>query len=579
MLDLKRFIADKILCLVNEIEPDICFQDILSNVAYPKNQSMGDYAFPCFKYGKLFKKSPQLIADDLAEKLKNKLDSDLDFSSKISKIVSVSGFLNFFVNPVFIAQDTIVDVLEEKENFGKVLDGNGKKVIVEYSSANIAKPFHIGHLRSTMIGESLKRLFDFYGYKTVAINHIGDYGTQFGKLIVAINKWGNIKTIEKDPINSLVELYIRFHKEAEQDHSLEDQARANFVALENGDEDAFKLWKFIVDISLSEFNRVYKKLGVKFDSYNGESFYSNKMKPILEELRKKNLIKRSEGAEIVDLEDVGLIPALVTKKDGSTLYLTRDLAAARYRKSHYDFYKNIYVVGSEQKLHFEQIFAVLKKLGDTWVDDCIHVKFGMVSLEIGKLSTREGNIVKLENVLEESVKEIRGIIEQKNSGLENIEKVSQQIGYGAVIFQELYTSREKDYAFSVSKVTNYQGETGPYAQYTHARCCSLIAKEDESLAGIMPDYSILSDESSQDIIKILRRLTEVVGLAIQNFEPHTVARYVIDLAQAFNRFYHENPIHTEDPIVTKTRLELVKAVKIVLKTALGLVCLEAPEEM
>ncbi len=548
----------------------MAYDEILGLVEHPKNTEMGDYAFPCFKLAKAFRKAPNAIADELA--------TSVNDEKLFKSVASVAGFLNFTVNAEYFAKNVIEDVLTKKEKYGASDIGQGKKTIVEYSSVNIAKPFHMGHIRSTMIGESLNRIYKFLGYDTVAINHLGDYGTQFGKLIVAYKLWGNKEDIEADPIPELLKIYVQFHQAAEENPALEDEARAWFTKLENGDEEAVELWTMFRDMSLKVFNRVYKKIGVTFDSYAGESFYSYKMPEIINELREKNIVEKSEGAEIVNLEPYGLTPALITKKDGSSLYLTRDLAAAKYRKDTYNFDKNIYVVGSAQKLHFQQWIKIVELMGYEWYKDCVHVDFGMVSLEEGALSTRKGNVVFLEDVLDKAVEQTLEIINEKNPDLVNKEVVAAQIGIGAVVFQELYTSRTKDYAFSLDKTLSFEGETGPYVQYTHARACSVLKKV-EATTEEVANYAALTDEASKDVVRILSKFGEIVILAHKNYEPHTVARYAVELAQAFNRFYHDNAILVEDAAVKSARVALVRAVKIVIQNALKLVCLEAPEQM
>lgn len=566
MYNYKELIAK----VISEKVTEMPFDEILSLVEYPKNSSMGDFAFPCFKLAKAFRKAPQAIAETLKEQI--------ELEDVFLNIEAISGFLNFKINPSHFAKSIIGEVIKKGEDYGKSNIGVGKKTIIEYSSVNIAKPFHMGHIRSTMIGESLHRIYKFLGYDTVAINHLGDYGTQFGKLIVAFKLWGDLETIEKDPIPELLKIYVRFHDEAEANPDLEDEARLWFTRLENNDEEAVALWTLFKDMSLKVFNRVYEKLGVTFDSYAGESFYSDKMGKILDELRSKNIIQKSEGAEVVDLEPYGMPPALITKKDGSTLYMTRDLAAAKYRKETYDFYKNIYVVGTTQQLHFRQWIKVIELMGYNWAKDCVHVEFGTVSLEEGSLSTRKGKVVFLEDVLDQAVAQTLKIINEKNPELKNKDLVANDVGIGAVVFQELYTSRNKDYAFSLSKTLSFEGETGPYVQYTHARACSVLRKaNDLSLSDI--DYKHLTDEASQTVIRLLSKFNEVVVLAHRNYEPHSVARYAVELAQAFNRFYHDNAILVDDDHVKNARLALVYSTKQVLKTALNLVCVKAPEQM
>lgn len=570
MINYKELIAKQLKEIIDQMNGDLSYEEILSLVEHPKNTEMGDYAFPCFKLAKAFRKSPVAIADEVVQQL--------PVDSNFQKVEAVAGFLNYTVNTEQFAKNVLEEVLREKDQYGTSTLGNGKKTIIEYSSVNIAKPFHMGHIRSTMIGESLHRIYKYLGYDTVAINHLGDYGTQFGKLIVAYKLWGDRDVIEADPIPELLKIYVKFHDEAETHPELEDEARAWFTKLENGDEEAVALWTLFRDMSLKVFNRVYSKLGVTFDSYAGESFYSDKMPAIINELREKNLVQKDEGAEIVNLEAYGMIPALITKKDGSSLYLTRDLAAAKYRKDTYNFDKNIYVVGSAQKLHFQQWFKIVELMGYDWAKDCIHVDFGMVSLEEGALSTRKGNVVFLEDVLDKAVEQTLQIINEKNPNLDNKEKVAAQIGIGAVVFQELTTSRTKDYAFSLDKTLSFEGETGPYVQYTHARACSVLRKvEDTQLAA--PDYSALSDSVSKDVIRLLSKFGEIVILAHKNYEPHTIARYVIEVAQAFNRFYHDNAILVDDEAVKSARVALVKSVQIVIKNALQLLCMDAPEQM
>lgn len=560
-VEIAKILADKIETMT--------YDEILTLVEHPKNTEMGDYAFPCFKLAKAFKKSPSIIAEGLAIEVQNEILFD--------KVEAMAGFLNFTVNAERFAQNVIEEVLEKKDKYGSSDLGKGKKTIVEYSSVNIAKPFHMGHIRSTMIGESLHRIYKFLGYDTVAINHLGDYGTQFGKLIVAYKLWGNKEVIEADPIPELLKIYVQFHQAAEENPALEDEARNWFTKLENGDAEATELWTLFKDMSLKVFNRVYEKLGVTFDSYAGESFYSDKMPEIVQLLRDKKIVQKSEGAEIVDLEPYGLTPALITKKDGSSLYLTRDLAAAKYRKDTYNFDKNIYVVGSAQKLHFQQWIKIVELMGFEWYKDCVHVEFGMVSLEEGALSTRKGNVVFLEDVLDKAVEQTLEIINEKNPNLPDKALVAKQIGIGAVVFQELYTSRTKDYAFSLEKTLSFEGETGPYVQYTHARACSVLKKVEEN--DTHPVYAVLTDEASKDVIRTLSKFNEIVTLAHKNYEPHTVARFAVELAQGFNRFYHDNAILVENESVQAARVALVKAVKIVLENALNLVCLEAPEQM
>lgn len=565
-MDYKALIAGAVAPHVGALTYD----EIYELVEYPKNKEMGDFAFPCFKLAKTFRKAPQQIAGDLAEAIGE--------NEAFLSVVPIAGFLNFKINPAHFAHSVIGEVLEKGEHYGQSDLGAGKKTIVEYSSVNIAKPFHMGHIRSTMIGESLHRIYKFLGYDTVAINHLGDYGTQFGKLIVAYKLWGDDAALEADPIPELLRIYVKIHEEAETNPALEDEARGWFTKLEHGDEEAMRLWTLFRDMSLKAFDKVYDLLGVTFDSYAGESFYSDKMPAIVSELREKGIVQKSEGAEIVDLEAYGMPPALITKKDGSSLYMTRDLAAAKYRKETYDFHKNIYVVGSAQKLHFMQWIKIIELMGYDWAKDCVHVDFGMVALEDGSLSTRKGKVVFIEDVLKKAIEQTQKIIEEKNPNLSDKEIVAKQVGVGAVVFQELYTSRNKDYTFSLEKTLSFEGETGPYVQYTHARACSVLRKAAFELKETY-NFEVLNDSASVDVIRLLSKFQETVVLAHKNYEPHTVARYVVELSQAFNRFYHDNSILVDDVETREARLALVYAVKTVLKTALELVCLEAPERM
>ncbi|GAU79756.1 arginine--tRNA ligase [Fusibacter sp. 3D3] len=559
--------------LLSEHIEALSYEEILNLVEHPKNKDMGDFAFPCFKLAQAYRKAPVKIAEDL----KLALASNEIFEN----VTAVSGFLNFTLNQEHFIKTILTEVLTQGADYGKSTIGEQKKVIVEYSSVNIAKPFHMGHIRSTMIGESLNRIYKFLGYDTVAINHLGDYGTQFGKLIVAYKLWGNKEVIEADPINELLKIYVRFHNEAEEKPELDDEARAWFTKLENSDEEAVELWTMFKEMSLKVFDRVYGLLGVTFDSYAGESFYSDKMPGILTELRTKHIVQKSEGAEIVDLEPYGMPPALITKKDGSSLYMTRDLAAAKFRKDYYNFDKNIYVVGSAQKLHFQQWIKIIELMGYAWHKDCIHVEFGMVSLEEGSLSTRKGQVVFLEDVLQKAIEQTQSIINEKNPNLVGKEEVARQVGVGAVVFQELYTSRTKDYSFSLEKTLSFDGETGPYVQYTHARACSVLRKagSTEAIEISKIDFSKLDDEASKEVVRLLSKYNESIVIAHRNYEPHTIARFVVELAQNFNRFYHDNPILVDDENVKTARLAIVKAVKIVIESALHLVCLEAPEQM
>lgn len=566
MADFKKLISE---IIKSEIE-DLTLEEITALIEVPPNKEMGDYAFPCFKLAKIFRKAPNAIAEDLAGKIQPTDD--------INKIVNLGGYVNFFVNKESLAKKVINQVLTEKENYGKSEFGKGKTVVVEFSSPNIAKPFHIGHVRTTVIGNALSKIYQSQGYHVEKLNHLGDYGTQFGKLIVAYKLWGDKQAVEKDPIKELLKLYIRFHDEAEAKPEMEDEAREWFTKLENGDQEAKDLWQWFRDESLKEFSRVYDLLDIDFDSYVGESFYSDKMPAVIEELKEKNLLVESDGAMIVDLEDSKLPPALIQKRDGSTLYLTRDLASAFYRKKIYNFDKSIYVVGAQQELHFKQCFEIIKRMGYDWYKDMVHVQFGMVALEEGTMSTRKGRVVFLEDVLNQAINRTRQIIEEKNPDAENIDEVAKAVGVGAVVFQELSNSRIKDYTFSWDRTLSFEGETGPYVQYTHARCCAVLRKADQPVSADI-NYEALSDQDAADVLSVLETFNKSIMTAMKKNEPHIVTRFVLDLAQAFNKFYHNSPILVEDDDLRAARLALVEATRQTIENALKILGMKAPQKM
>ena len=566
MADFKKLISES---LKSEIE-DLTLEEIAALIEVPPNKEMGDYAFPCFKLAKVFRKAPNAIAEDLAGKIQPTDD--------INKIINLGGYVNFFVNKESLAKKVINQVLTEKENYGKSEFGKGKTVVVEFSSPNIAKPFHIGHVRTTVIGNALSKIYASQGYHVEKLNHLGDYGTQFGKLIVAYKLWGDKQAVENDPIKELLKLYIRFHDEAETKPEMEDEAREWFTKLENGDEEAKDLWQWFRDESLKEFSRVYKLLDIDFDSYVGESFYSDKMPAVIKELKEKNLLEESDGAMIVNLEDSKLPPALIQKRDGSTLYLTRDLASAFYRKKLYDFDKSIYVVGSQQELHFKQCFEIIKRMGYEWYKDMIHVQFGMVALEEGTMSTRKGRVVFLEDVLNQAIDRTRQIIDEKNPEAENIDEVAKAVGVGAVVFQELSNSRIKDYTFSWDRTLSFEGETGPYVQYTHARCCAVLRKADQPVSADI-NYELLSDQDAADVLSVLENFNKSLMTAMKKNEPHIVTRFVLDLAQAFNKFYHNSPILVDDADLRAARLALVEATRQTIGNALKILGMKAPQKM
>ncbi len=549
---------------------DIDEVELSSYIEIPPDRSMGDYAFPCFRLAKAMRKAPPAIAEELR--------AGITLPSSITKAEVKGGYLNFFEDRAGAASATIKRVLAEGENYGHSDEGSGKNVCVEFSSINIAKPFHIGHLPSTAIGNSLNRIYKALGYNTIAINHLGDWGTQFGKMIVAYKKWGGGKPIEESTVRELVKLYVRFHEEAEKDESLNDEARAWFRKIEQGDSEAVDLWQRMKTLTLKEVGEVYKLLGVEFDSYAGESFYEDKMQAVIDELDAKGLLKTDKGAKIVDLSEYNMPPCIIVKSDGATLYATRDLAAAIYRKKTYDFVKSIYVVAYQQNLHFQQFFKVLELMGYDWVKDCVHVNFGMVSMEEGTLSTRHGNVVYLEDVLNASIEKTLEIIKEKSPDLEDKEAAARAVGVGAVVWGILYNSRIKDTSFSWKKMLNFDGETGPYAQYTHARCCSVLRKAggyDE--ADI--DCTLLSGEAETALVKAIAAFPDTVKAAAEKYEPYLIARAAIEICSRFNKFYYDCRIMDDDMHIRNARLALTDTARICIKNALYLVGLEAPERM
>lgn len=549
---------------------DLSLEEIVGLIEIPPNSEMGDYAFPCFRLAKVFRKAPNMIAADLSQSIEAK--------DAISKVEPAGGYVNFFVNKSQLAKNVINDVLTQGKKYGRSEIGKGKNVIVEFSSPNIAKPFHIGHIRTTVIGNALYKIYESQGFNTTRINHLGDYGTQFGKLIVAFKKWGDKEVVESNPIPELLKLYIRFHDEAENHPEMEDEARAWFTKLENGDEEAVKLWKLFREESLKEFSRVYDLLDIEFDSLAGESFYSDKMPRVIQMLEDKGLLKESKGARIVELEDYKMPPALITKNDGSTLYMTRDLAAAIYRQETYNFDKCIYVVGAQQNLHFEQWFKVIELMGFEWAKDLVHVGFGMVALEEGTMSTRKGRVVFLEDVLRQAIDKTKETILEKNPNAENVDEIAKQVGVGAIVFQELSNSRIKDYTFSWERTLSFEGETGPYVQYTHARCCSVLRKANMDVTADI-DYNVLSDADSSEVLKLIAVFNDSILAAMRKNEPHIVTRFALDLAQAFNKFYHDNPILVDDIEVKKARVALVAATKQTIENALAILGMNAPQRM
>lgn len=559
---------NKIIDLLDQTIEELDKEKIADILEIPPKEDMGDFAFPCFQLAKVFRKAPNMIAQEIAEKIPQ--------SENLSKVAAMGPYVNFYVNKEIYVKEVLNKI---GSDYGASDEGNGKTICIDYSSPNVAKNFHVGHLRTTIIGNSLYHIFDKLGYKVERINHLGDWGTQFGKLIVAYKKWGSKEAVEEKGIPELLELYVRFHKEAEKDDSLNDQAREWFVKMEQGDKEALEIWEWFKDISLIEYKRIYKILNVDFDHYTGESFYRDKTAAVVQELKEKGLLEESEGAKIVNLEKYDMAPCLVTKKDGSSIYATRDLAAIFYRKNTYHFDKCIYVTGLEQKLHFAQVFKVVELMGYEWAkDQLIHVPYGLVSLEGGKLSTRNGNIIYAEDILKESVSKIREIIAEKNPDLKDKEDVAQKVGIGAIIFNDLYNQRIKDVTFTWEKIHSFDGETGPYVQYTYARAASVLRKTGISEVGEI-DASLITDDTSVALLKEIERFPEVVKTAAQRLEPSVVSRYVMAVAQAFNRFYHENQCNVEDENLMKARVKLVLVAKQVIKDALDLLGIQCPEQM
>lgn len=570
MISYKEKIAEILAPQIEGLSQD----EIMAMIETPADSKMGDYAFPCFKLAKILRKAPPLIAKSIAEGISE--------NAVFDKVESVNAYVNMFVSKADFAKAVVSEAVSKGDDYGRSDIGAGRKIIVEYSSPNIAKPFHIGHIRSTVIGNSIYKLYDFLGYDVVRINHLGDYGTQFGKMICAYRRWGNKEDVIREPIKTLLSYYTKFHEEAEKDPSLEDEARAIFTKLEHGEPEETELWQWFRDESLKEFNRVYDMLGITFDSYNGESFYSDKMPRFVNELREKGIMEEDNGANIVRLDEYNLPPALITKSDGSTLYITRDIAAAVYRKETYDFYKNIYVVASQQNLHFQQWIQIVEMLGYDWARSCVHIPFGLVSLEDGVMSTREGRVVFLEDVLNRAVEQTRQIIKEKNVNTENIDQTAKDVGIGAVIFNELSNYRIKDYVFSWDKVLNFEGETGPYVQYTHARACSILRNAGDAVVRKARegfDAQYITGESAHKLIKLIYELPDVILEASEKYEPSIVTRHIVDIAQSFNKFYHDEHILVDNEDEKVAKVALVLAAKNSIKNGLGLLGMNAPEKM
>lgn len=562
-MDNKQLIAGELAKVIDSLDQDA----ILNLLEQPKSSELGDIAFPAFSLAKTERKAPQIIAADIAEKID---------TAHFDKVVATGPYVNFFLSKAEISGQVIKEVIKDGADYGQQNEGNNQNITIDLSSPNIAKPFSVGHLRSTVIGDALSNIFRKIGYNTIKINHLGDWGKQFGLLMVAYKKWGSQEAVEANPIDELLKLYVRINAEIENDPSLDEEGRLWFKKLEDGDPEATELWQWFRDESLTEFNRIYELLGVEFDSLNGEAFYNDKMDEGIQILEEKGLLQESKGASIVDLEDFNLPPAMIKKSDGATLYITRDIATAIYRARTYNFVKNVYVVGQEQANHFRQLKAVLKKMGFDWSDDMIHVDFGLVTKNRQKLSTRKGNIILLEPTLLEAISRAKSQIEAKNPDLEDKEAVARAVGVGAVKFYDLKTDRRNGYDFDLEAMVSFEGETGPYIQYAYARIQSILRK-----ANFQPDaeatYS-LNDPESWEIIKLLQDFGRVVKRAADNYEPSLIAKYAISLAQAFNKYYAHTRILDESP-ERNSRLALSYSTAVVLKEALRLLGVEAPEKM
>lgn len=542
-------------------------KELYAAFEYPPDKKMGDLALPCFKLAKQLRKAPPAIAAILAQ----------DFVCEgVERVEIAGGYLNFFISPDYYTSVVLPGILAQGERYGSSDEGAGKTVVLDYSSPNVAKPFHIGHLGTTVIGHSLKQLFAFHGYHCVGVNHLGDWGTQFGKMIVAYRRWGDPEAVEKGQCDELVSLYVKFHEEAEKHPELEDEARHEFTKLEHHDEENMKLWKWFIDISLREYQKTYDQLGITFDSYKGESFYYDKVPAVVEQLREKGLLKLDDGASIVDLEPYGMPPCLILKNDGSSIYPSRDIAAALYRKQTYDFDKCVYVTSAGQSLHFAQWFKVVELMGYDWAKDLVHVPYGTVSINGAKLATRTGNVILLKDLFAASIEKVSEIMAEKNPDLENRDAVAEAVGVGAIVFYYLSNSRIKDINFVMEDALSFEGNTGPYAQYTYARTCSILEKG----SAFTREGGSVSAPEEAELAKTLALFPEKVDDALRDYEPSVITRYILDVCTAFNRFYHECPIlSVQDASVRALRLNLTEAVKDVLGAAFGLICMKKTEKI
>ena len=568
MLDFKEKISEEI-SKITKIDKN----ELYEYIEMPSDNKMGDYAFPCFRLAKTMKKSPQIIA--------NELKDGISLGNEFEKVEVINGYINFFVNNKKLVENVLEEVEEKIENYGSSEIGDGKNIVIDYSSPNIAKPFHIGHLRTTILGNSLYKMYKFLNYNCVGINHLGDWGTQFAKLIEGYKRWGTEYDIESNPIEELTKIYIRINDLCKEDESVLEQCRDNFKKLEDGDEYCVKIWQKFRELSLKEFQRIYDLLDIQFDSWNGEAFYTDKMQEVKDILEKNNKLVESEGARVVDLSKEDMPPCIIEKSNGSTTYATRDLAAILYRARTYNFDKALYVTSYEQILHFKQVFETAKylDLDEKYTNGLVHVPYGMVMLKTGKMSTRDGNVVKIEDLLKEAIAKVKIIIENKNPELENKEDIATKVGIGAVIFNDLYNSRIKDEIFDWDIMLNFNGETGPYMQYIYVRTKSVLEK-----AGYIPklkDVNLdkLLDEDSVKVIKLLYQFNDKIMQAIEKYEPYIVARYLIEVAKTYSSFYNNNKIICDDKEVQDARIYLTYATGIVLKTGAALLGIKMPDKM
>lgn len=566
MKDQKELIAKKL----ESLNIGLSYDEIYNLIEIPPQDDMGDYSFPCFSLAKIKRKNPAQIASELKE--------EIGEIETIEKIEVLNAYINFFADKSFIQNQILNEVLEEKENYGKKQIGTGKNVTIDFSAPNIAKPFHIGHIRSTVIGDAIRNIYKALGYNTIGINYIGDYGTQFGVMIAAYKLWGDKEAIDADPINELLKLYVRYNSEAEDDPSMMDAARAEFRNLEEGQEEAVELWQWFKDLSLKEFDRVYEILDIKFDNYHGESYNAKAEPRVIKELKDKKLLVESEGAQIMDLSDEDLPPAIILKSNGSSAYITRDIATAENRDMEYGYYKNLYVVASQQNLHFQQLRKILKKMGHDYWEKCIHIPFGLVSMKDKTLSTRRGHVIFLEDVLNKAIEKTKEIMVERNADIDDIDKTAQIVGIGAVKFQELYNNRIKDYVFNWDNLLNFNGETGPYVQYTYARAKSVLRKAGKEEFEKM-NFSKLNSVEEMALIKSIGLFEDALIKAHDKYEPSMVSRAIMDIAKNFNKFYNAHQINVEDEQLQNERLALTYASAIVIKEGLALLGIKTVEKM